>query len=427
MSNDTATPAAPSTEAEDSTITPNKREIAEEDDLPTLLAEATAAYSQKHYREAAELYSRATELQAEQNGEMSTKNAELLYLYGRCLFHVAVENSDVLGEKVAGEKPKEKSSKKVANGQDVHEEQDKRIAEEGVAAIANGDINDSNGVEESKPSATKPFFQFTGDENFDDSGEEDGADEGEGEGQEAEAEEDELMNAFEILDLTRVLLQRQLEELQKDDANETSIDQDAIIRVQERLADTHDLQAEISLEGEQFPAAVSDFRKALAIKQELYPPESSYLAELHFKLSLALEFASVTQPKDTNGEVDPNQVSTVDEAMREEAAKEMEAAISSCKQRIVKEEAALAAGSEVLLPGRKEKVTQKSINDVKEMVADMEQRVNPNPPTSSMTKLTKRATANRPPPTTRLHQRSTRNRSIGWRNTTQRHPRSYSR
>ena len=370
MSNDTAAPAASSTKAEDSTAPPDGREIAkDDDDLPTLLAEATAAYSQKRYREAAELYSRATELQAEQNGEMSTKNAELLYLYGRCLYHVAIEKSDVLGEKVAGEKPKEKASKKTANGKDVHENEDNRIAEEGVAAIANGDANDANGGEESKPSATKPYFQFTGDENFDDSEEEAEADDGEADGQ--EAEEDELMNAFEILDLTRVLLQRQLEELQENDTE----GQDAIVRIKERLADTHDLQGEISLEGEQFLAAVSDFRAALAIKQELHPPESSYLAELHFKHSLALEFASVTQPKDTSGEVDPNQVSTVDEAMREEAAKEMEAAISSCKQRITKEEAALAAGSEILLPGRKEKVTQKSINDVKEMVADMEQRV----------------------------------------------------
>ena len=35
---------------------------------------------------------------------MSSRNAELLYSYGRCLYHVAVKNSDVLGSKVAGEK-----------------------------------------------------------------------------------------------------------------------------------------------------------------------------------------------------------------------------------------------------------------------------------------------------------------------------------
>ena len=46
----------------------------------------------------------ATELQAKLNGEMSAQNADLLYAYGRCLYHCAVKNSDVLGSKVAGEK-----------------------------------------------------------------------------------------------------------------------------------------------------------------------------------------------------------------------------------------------------------------------------------------------------------------------------------
>ena len=69
-----------------------------------LKAQATLKYSVKDYDAAAELYSQATELQAELNGEMSAKNADLLYAYGRCLYHVAVKNSDVLGSKVAGER-----------------------------------------------------------------------------------------------------------------------------------------------------------------------------------------------------------------------------------------------------------------------------------------------------------------------------------
>lgn len=72
--------------------------------LDDLKARATLKYSIKDYDAAAELYSEATELQAELNGEMSSLNADLLYKYGRCLFHVAVKNSDVLGLKVAGEK-----------------------------------------------------------------------------------------------------------------------------------------------------------------------------------------------------------------------------------------------------------------------------------------------------------------------------------
>ncbi len=72
-------------------------------ELEDLIAQATLKYSVKDYDAAAELYSRATELQAELHGEMAAGNADLLYAYGRCLFHAAVRSSDVLGSKVAGE------------------------------------------------------------------------------------------------------------------------------------------------------------------------------------------------------------------------------------------------------------------------------------------------------------------------------------
>ena len=75
--------------------------------LDDLKAQATLKYSVKDYDTAAELYSQATELQAELNGEMSAQNADLLYAYGRCLYHCAVKSSDVLGSKVAAEKQEE--------------------------------------------------------------------------------------------------------------------------------------------------------------------------------------------------------------------------------------------------------------------------------------------------------------------------------
>ena len=71
--------------------------------LDDLKAQATLKYAVKDYDAAVELYSQATELQATINGEMAAENADLLYAYGRCLYHVAVANSDVLGSKVAGE------------------------------------------------------------------------------------------------------------------------------------------------------------------------------------------------------------------------------------------------------------------------------------------------------------------------------------
>ena len=341
--------------------------------LDDLIAQATAKYAVKDYKAAAELYSRATELQAELNGEMSTKNADLLYYYGRCLYHVAIIESDVLGSKVAGEskEPTSKTSKAQPSTEATtveHEEQ--RVAEEAVAIIA--DEKGEKKATETTEAISKPYFQFTGDENFDDSDDEEEGEEG-GEG--PADNDDELSVAFEVLDLARVLLQRRLdEEAEPQNKYKSSNNTEAVRQLKERLADTHDLQSEISLEGEQFANAVVDLKAALALKQELHPRWSSLIAETHFKLSLALEFASVTQQKNEKGELDETKEPLVDEAMREEAAKEMEAAIASCKLRIEREEEALASNA-AANGHTKSKVTRASIDDVKDMVQDMEQRV----------------------------------------------------
>lgn len=348
--------------------------------LRDLTAQATAKYAVKDYNAAAELYSMGTELQAEINGEMSTQNADILYAYGRCLYHVAVSNSDVLGVKLAGEKreeskkaPKAKQSNGdgPSNGTSFFSEG--RVAEEGVAITANGKdsvLADTESVE------SKPFFQFTGDDNYDDSEDDAEGAEGEDSDGEADAEDDDFSNAFEVLDLARLLLQRRLEEVQANEGKgKTTGDSEVVRQLKERLADTYDLQAEISLEGERFPHAVVDLKAALQLKEGLFPQDSSLIAEGHYKLSLALEFSSVTQQKDETGDVGPSQSAQVDEEMRDEAAKEMEAAIMSCKIRIEKEEAALASGTSANGDSKKLKIIKESIEDVKDMVKEMEQRV----------------------------------------------------
>ena len=69
-----------------------------------------------------------------------------------------------------------------------------------------------------------------------------------------------------------------------------------------------------------------DTRDALTLKLDLYPPESSLIAEAHFKLSLALEFASVTTASSEENKTDAteSQPAQVDEKMRTEAASEMD-------------------------------------------------------------------------------------------------------
>lgn len=338
--------------------------------LDQLRASATQQYSLKNYNAAAEYYSEAAEVQDEVNGEMSPANADLLYQYGRCLYHVAVSNSDVLGGKVASaEEPKRKKRKTApAEGSasavvkhntevdDTRRDGEQKLAEEVVEAV----VEEKSGVKDEAESVSKPFFQITGDENFTDSEDDDDAADAE-----AEEEEDDFATAYEILDMARVLLARRLETAQQAAGKGTR--EDAEVRqLKERLADTHDLQAEISLENERFQDAISDTRSALLLKLELYPQDDSLVAEAHFKLSLALEFASVTS---TSGEAEA-EVAQVDEALRGEAADEMEKAIASCKLRVMREVEALPA-----LDSAEQEDRKRVIADVKEMVGDMEQRL----------------------------------------------------
>lgn len=139
--------------------------------LADLCAKATAQYAHKNYEEAADTYARASELQAELNGEMAPENGEILFLYGRSLFKVGQSKSDVLGGRGGGEK------KKPSSGTKAKKEEPKpidKVAEEGVAIIAeqkSGAAPISEAAKEGS-NGNKPLFQFTGDENFEDSDDE---------------------------------------------------------------------------------------------------------------------------------------------------------------------------------------------------------------------------------------------------------------
>jgi HAT1-interacting factor 1 len=355
--------------------------------LEQLKASATQQYSLKNYSAAAEFYSEAAEVQDKVNGEMSPDNSDLLYQYGRCLYHLGVSKSDVLGGKVAGnnngsEEPKRKKRKTAAPAAESSAAgADKTIAD----ALNNGEQK-LVGVEEEKEeeedgkaeptaaSSSKPFFQITGDENWTDSEEEE-EDDGEdaGEGEEEDEEDDDFAIAYEILDVARVLLGRKLESL---DASSPEARQ-----VKERLADTHDLQAEIKLENEQFADAVTDAKAALSFKLQLYPQESGMIAEAHYKLAIALDFASLPvtsaedeEQNDTATSSAPKEEPKVNEEMRAEAATEMEKAIASCMLRIQATEAS----------GKPQAAS--TIADIKSMISEMKNRlVDLRNPSQSMT------------------------------------------
>lgn len=146
--------------------------------LADLSAKGTAEYSQKNYEKAAEYYADAAALQAELHGEMDPQNAEILYLYGRALFRVGQQKSDILGDRASGEKKANGSAmkQKSTTGDDARPEE----SEDGVEVkpkdeedVAKAVIEASGGSANGKSAEIKkPLFQFTGDENFEDSDEE---------------------------------------------------------------------------------------------------------------------------------------------------------------------------------------------------------------------------------------------------------------
>lgn len=148
--------------------------------LADLSAKGTALYAHKSYEDAAEIFSEASVLQAEINGEMAPENAEILFHYGRSLFRVGQSKSDVLGGTAGGDKTTgaaPKKTKQSASTKSAKTDAEK-VTQEGVALVAEkkeGEtIQDAAAKKDSTgaPTANKPLFQFTGDENFDESDEE---------------------------------------------------------------------------------------------------------------------------------------------------------------------------------------------------------------------------------------------------------------
>ncbi|CDM29215.1 hypothetical protein DTO013E5_5917 [Penicillium roqueforti] len=338
--------------------------------LDDLIAQAAAKDATKDYDSASELYSQATELQAELNGELSPENADLLYAYGKSLYNVAVSKSDVLGSKVAGEQQPQsgKASSTNISSAGSKSTSDSLVQDAITNSMAEKSSSTKRAGREPEPTSSKPFFQFTGDENFVDSEDED---EEPADQAEDDEEDDDFANAFEVLDLARVLYLKKLSAAEENDEGKgksTTMSTDTK-HIKERIADTHDLQAEISLEAERFREAVSDLRTVLELRNSLYPLEDPSVAECHYKLSLALEFASAQQ----GGEEDNNDKPKVDEEMRKEAATQMEYAITSCKVRMAQEEKKLEAEKD----GDEDKATatKRKIANVKEIVTEMEQRL----------------------------------------------------
>lgn len=276
-----------------------------------LINEGSQAYSRKDYDLAASKYADAC---AAFNDEQGTDDPDLLLLYGKALFQSGVSNSGVLG----GAPVEERKS-----------EEDEGNFEEG---IAHEDAVEAEVGQQEQEVEERLEGENEGQE------EQQGEKKGEGEGQPGEEEPSDFEAAWDILDLARSLFEKRISAeftelktpyLASDDAEPAS---NYVANVQ-KLSEVYDLLGEVSLESENFAQAAADLESCLQLRLKLYDPElSSMLSEVHFKLSLALEFCSD------------------DPALRGRAAEHVKHAIDILKARTEKEtEAAKAKDNEQLL------------------------------------------------------------------------------
>ncbi|KAF9212036.1 hypothetical protein BGZ59_007302 [Podila verticillata] len=294
---------------------------ATEQAIQELTDAGSKAFVFQDYELAVEKFGLASEMLGQVYGEMSPKNADTLFLYGKALLEFAIQQSSVLGG--VTEKKSEKELQAV------------------VDAVTGGAPGSS-----SAPNSNR--FVFEGDDDDEDEEEEEEeANAGEGnaagvEGEEAPAQDDndDFAVAWDVLDLARVLYHKIGTE-------------EALLK----LGDVHMALGDVSLESENFEQAVADFREALLVKESRLESDDRQLAEAHYKLALALEFSPTEADK---------------------ASEHITKAIGVLKQRIERLNGLLGSGkgkARANDASESESQMAKELVELHEFVGEMEQKI----------------------------------------------------
>ncbi|KAI7883693.1 hypothetical protein K492DRAFT_175028 [Lichtheimia hyalospora FSU 10163] len=267
--------------------------------INTLLEEGNRSLSLNDYETSVEKLGEACQLLDSIHGELAPESGDAYFSYGRALLQHAIQQNTVLGD-----------SKR----------QDEAAATTTVS------------------SETKPKIPSNSKFHFEDDGQEEEDQEQDEQQDDEEDEEDDFQTAWEILDLSRVILE-------KIDDKETRL----------KLADVHLCLGDVSVETEKFDQALPDYRKALEIKKKLLDQSDRQLAEAHYKLALALEFS--TSEEDQAGE-------------------EIKNAIQVLKKRIESIQSDATKDDDVKGKGKATSTDDsKEVKEIKQLIVDMEEKV----------------------------------------------------
>ncbi|KAJ2960736.1 hypothetical protein NQZ79_g3963 [Umbelopsis isabellina] len=244
-------------------------------EIVSLIHEGSRAFSLHDYETSTAKFGQACELLDKQFGELSPQCADTYFMYGKSLLQYAIQQNSVLGNKAAEESTA------------IEETESRKLCFKALWTDSHIEYSLCPFTED--VTASNPRFHFEGEPDLrevepegeeagnNDENEEDAEENEEAEGNQ-EGEGDEFNDAWDVLDIARVIYE-------KDDSPEAKA----------KLADVYVCLGDVSLETEKFDQALPDFRAAIDIKQTILEPDNRELAELHYKLALALEYSTSEQ------------------------------------------------------------------------------------------------------------------------------------
>ncbi|XP_064385963.1 histone-binding protein N1/N2-like isoform X2 [Halichondria panicea] len=219
--------------------------------------------------EAVESLQDACAILAEEYGQTAPELAEPYYLYGKALLELARSQSTVLGSGIPVPNKSSDSSDDEGDDEDAPETN-------GTNEATPSTVSSTTNIGETPGPSTGNEREAPGPSTANE-GEAPGpstANEGEASGSndtnEGEEDESDLKLAWEILELARVICQKQ-------NGEENKL----------KLSDVQLVLAEVSLENDQSDEAIADLNSCLQIRELFLEPHDRRLAEVHFNLGLA--------------------------------------------------------------------------------------------------------------------------------------------
>jgi len=247
-----------------------KEVVAEAAEAINLLAQGKRNMLCGEMPEAVTQLQEACRLLAKKYGETADECGEAYLAYGTALLDLSRMESGVLGNALEGAH--------IDSADDSSDEKEEKATTEDEESDKMTDSDDTEGTVESEDIADEGEGEEEEGEEGED-GDTENAGEGTSDGKEAKDDSEEdvtnLQLAWEVLELSKLIYNRQ-------ESKEMKL----------KAAEAHLKLGEVGMETEQYDQALEDLQACLKIQQEHLEPESRLIAESHYQIGLACVFST---------------------------------------------------------------------------------------------------------------------------------------